>query len=84
MQHALAVAGVDELDGVARLRLGEEFAVDRNRHLVRIGVMHACDQPHARALCHAADRIAVRPPLRNRRPGLDRPGAQLGSGEVEG
>ena len=83
-QHALAVAGVGELDGVAGLRLREQIALDGNRRVVRIGVVHARDEPHARGLRHASDRIAHRPPLRDRRPGLDRPGAKLGPGEVEG
>ena len=48
VQHALAVAGVDELDGVARLRLGEEIAVDRNRH-ARPRRRHARVRPAARA-----------------------------------
>ena len=83
-QQALAAAGVGQLEGVSGLRLREQIAVDRNRRIVDVGLVHARDEPHARRLGHAADRVAQRPPFRDRRPGLDRPGAQLGSGEVEG
>ena len=77
MQQALALAGVGELDGVARLCLREQIAFDGNRRIVCIGFVHARDEPHARPLGHAADRIALRSPLRDRRAGFDRAGAQL-------
>ena len=51
--------------------------------LVGIGFVHARDEPHARGLGHASDRVARRPPLRDRGSGLDRAGAQLRPGQVE-
>ena len=83
-QQALAAAGVGELDGVARLRLREQIALDGNRRVVYIGFVHARDEPHARGLRHASDRIAHRSPLRHRRSRLDRAGAKLGPGKIEG
>ena len=83
-QLALAAAGVGQLERVSGLRLREQIAVDRDRRIVDVGLVHARDEAHARRFGHASDRVADRPPLRDRGPGLDRPGAQLGSGEIEG
>ncbi len=83
-QQALAVAGVGERDRIAGLRFREQRARDGYRRLVAAGFASRRDEPHARGRRHASERVAHRPPLRDRGPGLDRAGAELGSGQVEG
>ena len=83
VKHPLAIARINECEGVSGLHLVEERGLDGNCRLLHVDLMDARHQPHTGEFGHMSDCIAGRPPLDDGRSGCNRTGAELRTGEVK-